>query len=659
MLSIFVTWVLSLLLLISLFTTEHPTPVHEIWFTWLGPLGDGYLSSGQWAVVFGSIIDPLTIIMVAVVSSVSLLVQVYSLSYMKGDKSYAKYFIYMSLFTASMLGLVVSRNLVQIFIFWELVGVSSYLLIGFWGERPAAAAAAKKAFLMTRIGDFGFLLALMYLASLGEGGHLLDVTNLYAALQAGELTSLAATLLALGFFAGAVGKSAQFPLHTWLPDAMEGPTSVSALIHSATMVAAGVFLVARLFPLFLASDILPLVAIIGVVTAGLAATMALTSNDIKRVMAFSTISQLGYMMFALGIGAYAAALFHLFTHAFFKAGLFLSAGSVHHASGTFNMRYMGGLRKVMPLTYLGIVICGLSLAAVFPLSGFWSKDEILVAGLEMGGFTGILVLVAGLAISILTAFYMFRAIFITFHGKYRGGAEKELEGSAALGLEPPDGLGHTHLAESPRLMVVPIVLLSVLAIGAGVLINPPSLHFFSSAIVEGNQNFSDSAANYFLFPLGIWSDFGGTAVFPNHDAAIAAGAEPHFNFPIAIASSVLALAGIAIAAWLYGRGTITALTRFKILTPAAHIFSRRYFLDELYEGIVVKRAFYKVFGGAVSWADMHVFDNTNIQLSLLTRWIGGRVAHLQNGQTQTYAVSMVIGVGIMVIVAYIVLSASS
>ncbi|MQG29856.1 MAG: NADH-quinone oxidoreductase subunit L [SAR202 cluster bacterium] len=381
-----------------------------------------WIAIGGLNLTFGLILDQLTVIMLVVVSGVSLLVQIYGQAYMHGDKSYTRYFAYMSLFTASMLGLVLSRNMVQMFVFWELVGISSYLLIGFWMDRPSAAAAAKKAFLMTRFGDFGFLLGILYLYSINPA--YMDIETLYGAIEAEEIAVTVATWVALGLFAGAVGKSAQFPLHSWLPDAMEGPTSVSALIHSATMVTAGVFLVARFFPLFEYSDMMTLVALVGGFTAVFAATMGLVANDIKRVLAYSTISQLGYMMLALGIGAYAPAIFHLFTHAFFKAALFLGAGSVHHAAGTFNMKYMGGLRRHMPWTYWSMIIASVSLAGLFPFSGFWSKDEILGHAAEVGTTTATIVLALGLIAALMTAFYMFRAIFLTFHGEWRGGGER-------------------------------------------------------------------------------------------------------------------------------------------------------------------------------------------------------------------------------------------
>ncbi|MDE2969616.1 MAG: NADH-quinone oxidoreductase subunit L, partial [Chloroflexota bacterium] len=395
-----------------------------------------WVTVGSLDVRVGILMDPLTAIMLVVVTGVSLAVQVYSVGYMHGDRGYVRYYSYMSLFTASMVGLVLASSVLQMFVFWELVGLSSYLLIGFWHHRPSAARAAVKAFVVTRLGDLGFMIAILYLFSQqgalsAEGLNALEVRDVYTAVGAGLLGSTAVTWLAIGFFAGAVGKSAQFPLHVWLPDAMEGPTPVSALIHAATMVAAGVFLVARMFPVFEASDAaMNLVAVTGGVTAVLAATMAVTANDIKRVVAYSTISQLGYMMLALGVGAYGAAMFHLFNHAFFKALLFLGSGSVNHAAGTFDMRYMGGLRRVQPWTYALFLVGALSLAGVFPLAGFWSKDEILAEAFHEGSGVALLVFLLALAAAFMTAFYIFRALFMTFHGTYRGGVARKADDAA-------------------------------------------------------------------------------------------------------------------------------------------------------------------------------------------------------------------------------------
>ena len=579
---------------------------------------------------FGLILDQLSVIMLVVVSGVSLLVQIYGQAYMDGDKSYTRYFAYMSLFTASMLGLVLARNVIQIFVFWELVGVSSYLLIGFWMDRPSAAAAAKKAFIMTRFGDFGFLLGILYLYSIDPS--YMDVSKLYEAIGVEAITASMATWVALGLFAGAVGKSAQFPLHSWLPDAMEGPTSVSALIHSATMVTAGVFLIARFFPLFEHSNVMTLVALIGGFTAVFAATMGLVANDIKRVLAYSTISQLGYMVMALGVGAYAPAIFHLFTHAFFKAALFLGAGSVHHASGTFNMKYMGGLKRHMPWTYWGMIIASLSLAGLFPFSGFWSKDEILGHAAEVGATTGNIVLALGLIAALMTAFYMFRAIFITFHGEWNGGGEKE-EADAQLSGDPsPVGNAHSHLGESPWLMIGPVTLLAAISIFIG---------FFSNPVVEVGSIDKHAFAHFVtvenedVFPV---DEDGG------HKAADHAGAAPKFNFTVAGISSLLALSGIALAYAMYIKSSISPSSIGARFRPLYNLMFRKYYFDELYENLIVSKGFYKYLADALRWFDEHWIDNANIHLSNWVSRIGKSGVLIQNGQTQTYAVGMVIGV---------------
>ena len=579
---------------------------------------------------FGLILDQLSVIMLVVVSGVSLLVQIYGQAYMDGDKSYTRYFAYMSLFTASMLGLVLARNVIQIFVFWELVGVSSYLLIGFWMDRPSAAAAAKKAFIMTRFGDFGFLLGILYLYSIDPS--YMDVSKLYEAIGVEAITASMATWVALGLFAGAVGKSAQFPLHSWLPDAMEGPTSVSALIHSATMVTAGVFLIARFFPLFEHSNVMTLVALIGGFTAVFAATMGLVANDIKRVLAYSTISQLGYMVMALGVGAYAPAIFHLFTHAFFKASLFLGAGSVHHASGTFNMKYMGGLKRHMPWTYWGMIIASLSLAGLFPFSGFWSKDEILGHAAEVGATTGNIVLALGLIAALMTAFYMFRAIFLTFHGEWNGGGEKE-EADAQLSGDPsPVGNAHSHLGESPWLMIGPVTLLAAISIFIG---------FFSNPVVEVGSIDKHAFAHFVtvenedVFPL---DEEGG------HKAADHAGAAPKFNFAVAGISSLLALSGIALAYAMYIKSSISPSSIGARFRPLYNLMFRKYYFDELYENLIVSKGFYKYLADALRWFDEHWIDNANIHLSNWVSRIGKSGVLIQNGQTQTYAVGMVIGV---------------
>ena len=381
-----------------------------------------WLSVGALSFDLGITVDYLAAIMLIVVCTVSLLVQIYSIGYMKDERGYGRYFAYMSLFSGSMLGLVISNNLAQTYIFWELVGICSYLLIGFWYRKPAAAAAAKKAFVVTRFGDLGFLAGILVISALP--GSSFNFSTLAGYVSGHHIAAGTLTLISLLIFSGAVGKSAQFPLHIWLPDAMEGPTPVSALIHAATMVAAGVYLVARCYFLFTPTSLL-VVAIIGAITLFFAATMGVAENDIKRVLAYSTISQLGYMMLALGVGGYVAGVFHLITHAFFKALLFLAAGSVIHAVHTNDMWQMGGLYKRMRITALTCLAGSLALAGVFPFSGFWSKDEILVAAWSSRLPGHMVFFAVAVVAAFLTAFYVFRLWFLTFGGAPRSAAAEQ------------------------------------------------------------------------------------------------------------------------------------------------------------------------------------------------------------------------------------------
>ncbi|MBA47104.1 MAG: NADH-quinone oxidoreductase subunit L [Dehalococcoidia bacterium] len=572
-----------------------------------------WISIGNISLDFSLMVDSLTAIMLVVVSGISFLVQIYSIGYMHGDKSYTRYFAYMALFTGSMLGLVLSRNILQLFIFWELVGVSSYLLIGFWHERSSAAAAAKKAFIMTRLGDFGFLFSIIYLFNIDS--TLLEIPILYQAILDEQITSRVATILAVGFLIGGIGKSAQFPLHNWLPDAMEGPTSVSALIHSATMVTAGVFLIARLFPLFQISEIMPLVAVVGCLTSFISATMALSTTDIKRVLAYSTISQLGYMFMALGLGAYTAAIFHLFTHAFFKAGLFLSSGSVHHAAGTFNMKYMGGLKHSMKYTYYSMLICSLSLAGLFPLSGFWSKDEIILSAYLYGGFLGNICLVVGLIVAFLTAFYMFRAVTLTFLGEFRGGGEKEREDLKKKNLPVPPTVEHVHLGESPKNMVYPIVLLSFFAIFIGYLVNP----------VFSNLIFIDKH----LFGVFLEKSL---EIFHFHGSH-------SFDFSIALVSAFISLLGILFVINIYKNKI--ELKKNKFFQSINSLLDKKYFMDYLYEKVITENIFYEIICSAGEWVDKYIFDGINVNLSKLTGRLSFKSLRLQDGQIHTYSLAMI------------------
>ena len=566
-----------------------PMPDHE------------WLAIGDTVIRIGVTVDALAAVMLIVVTSVSLLVQLYSQGYMRGDKGYARYFAFMSLFTGSMLGLVLADNLLFLYLFWEGVGLCSYLLIGFWFHKPEAARAATKAFLITRIGDFGFLVAILLLyAKTGT----FDIGELQHLALAGVLGGSVLTWAAIGIFSGAVGKSAQFPLHTWLPDAMEGPTPVSALIHAATMVAAGVYLVARLFPVFASSaTAITTVAIIGGFTAIFAATMGLVMNDIKRVLAYSTISQLGYMMLGLGAVGMAVAsgalpveaglalgvavgIFHLFNHAFFKSLLFLGAGSVNHATGSFDIREMGGLRKAMPWTYFTFLIASLSIAGIWPLAGFWSKEGILAQAWES---TPILFYLAMITV-FMTAFYMFRVVFLTFGGQYRGQAQ-----------------GGHGLHESPLVMLVPMVLLAILAVVSG------------------------------------WLPISGFL-----------GGESHSFFgalssPLAWASLVLAGLGILLAYAIYSKKWLSAESLRRAFAPLYTLFSRKYWLDELYERFFVIRLLVNGLFAALHWFDDHIIDGVVNGIAGGTVAAGRVIRRAETGQLQAYGLAIFIG--ILVIVA--------
>jgi len=566
-----------------------------------------WFRAGPLLVDLGVRVDGLTAVMLVVVTSVSLLVQVYSTGYMDGDHGEGRYFAHMCLFTFSMLGLVLADNLFQIFVFWELVGLCSYLLIGFWFHKPSAAAAAKKAFITTRIGDLGFLAALLLIFR-ETGDFNVAVIQEWAKNPATDGTLV--TLFALGLFAGAAGKSAQFPLHTWLPDAMEGPTPVSALIHAATMVAAGVYLVARFFPVFEAtSDAREVVAWIGAVTALLAATIALVQTDFKRVLAYSTISQLGYMMMALGTLGYVAAIFHLFTHAFFKALLFLGSGSVNHGTNTFDMRKMGGLKKYMPITYWTFLIGSLSLAGIFPLAGFWSKDEILLdAWRDNRGLWAM-----GLAVAFMTAFYMFRAIFLTFFGEYKGGEPVDHHDEDSHFHGDP---AHPH--ESPWAMALPLVLLSVPAIAAGWLAYD---HTFADFI------------NHALPEL------------PHHEGS-------SFEIGIAITSTIVALAGIGAAYAIYMKQWVTSESIRSTFAPLAIVFENKYYLDKLYEDLFVTRIFQRGWNRLLELNDRYVFDGIVNGSARVARDASSRLRTIQTGQIQSYGLGIAAGVVVIVLAVY-------
>ena len=554
-------------------------------------------------VQIGIMVDALTAIMLVVVTFVSLMIQIYSLGYMHSDPGFHRYYAWMSLFTASMLGLVLANNLLMMFVFWEMVGLCSYLLIGFWFQRPSAANAAKKAFIVTRIGDFGFLAAILVLfANTGT----FDIAQLRELAIAGKLSGTVLTWSAIGIFAGAAGKSAQFPLHTWLPDAMEGPTPVSALIHAATMVAAGVFLVARTLPLFEhSSSALSIVGGIGGFTAIFAASMGLVAYDIKRVLAYSTVSQLGYMMLGLATGGVAIGIFHLFNHAFFKALLFLGSGSVNHATNTFDIRQMGGLRKVMPWTYGLFVIASLSLAGIWPLAGFWSKDEVLASALEKQPVLFILAIVT----VFMTAFYMFRVIFMTFGGESRAVNNDEHSEK------------HRQSHESPAVMIVPMFLLGILA------------------VISGLWNI---AGNFSLFL--------GEAV---ETKSFVSGFFGVFTHPLPVIALIIALLGIFLAYAIYSVKWISAEKLGGLFKPIYSIFFNKYWFDTLYEKLFVNSA---LLGGLFSMFqsfDNRVVDGAVNGTADITVKSSKAIRQTQTGQLQLYALTIGIGVVAIIICVFL------
>ena len=548
---------------------------------------------------FSIYFNPLTAVMLFVVCFVSFLVHIFSLGYMKKSE-YHRYYIYLHLFTWAMLGLVLAGNIIQMFVFWELVGLCSYLLIGFWYEKKSATDAAKKAFIITRVGDFGFMIGILYLISnlsnittSSLASDLLSVNTLIEVLPGSEF----ALIFSLGILFGAMGKSAQFPLHTWLPDAMEGPTPVSALIHAATMVAAGVFLIGRFLPIF-PEEVLIITALIGAITAFGAALLGTVMNDVKKVLAYSTISQLGYMVMALGIGMslYTAAFFHLFTHAFFKALLFLVAGSLSHSVGTFDMKKMGGLRKLMPWTYLFFIIGTFSLIGLFPFSGFWSKDEILAQISHEHTAIANVVYYLGSAAVFLTSFYMFRALFMIFAGKYDN-------------RKNPGVSVH----ESGLILLIPMAILAVASIFFGFIFNST----IDLGIIESHW------FNKFIKP-----DY--------HSHA--------FDFNVAIISHILVILGFMSA---YIQYRYMKSYKSKLIVVIQNVLLQKYYLDIFYEKIVVKNIMYKNIIGLLNYIDTKFIDGTWDRIAITTKTISSRLSFIQNGQLQFYSFGIPLGIIIM------------
>lgn len=544
-----------------------------------------WLTLGDKSVEMGFIVNQLNAMMLVIVTFVSLLVHIYSKGYMQGDERFSVYYSYLALFTFSMLGLVISPNLLQVFIFWELVGVCSFLLVGFYFEKPEARAAAKKAFIVTRIGDVGlFIATALVFWFVGS----FNFSDIFAAVESGALEPWQITLIGILVFIGAVGKSGQFPLHTWLPDAMEGPTPVSALIHAATMVAAGVYLVATMFPVYVASpDASLVVAYIGGFTAIFAASIGLTQRDIKRVLAYSTVSQLGYMMLALGVASlagYVAGTFHLMTHAFFKALLFLGAGSVIHATQTQDIFEMGGLWHKMRVTGIVFLIGCLAIAGVPPLSGYFSKEEIIGAVYNEGY---VALFVIAVVAAFFTAFYMFRLFFVTFTGK-------PLTSQAA------------EANESPAVMTIPMILLAVLAVSAG-WINTP-----------GNPT------------LGLWLTENMTGSLGGHAPAW-----------VAIVATGISLLGILLAYLMYGKKSISAEKTAGSLSGLYNLSFRKYYIDEIYDVVFVRSA--RAIGRFFTIVDVYVIDGLVRLVAAFARELGHAGQRLQNGQTQAYNAIALLG----------------
>ncbi len=555
-------------------------------FEWL-PLTDS-LNIGM-----GILLDPISVMMLVVISTVSLMVHLYSFGYMKGEKGFQRYYAFLSLFTLSMLGLVVATNIFQMYVFWELVGVSSFLLIGFYYTKPEAVAASKKAFIVTRFADLFFLIGILIYGYYAGTFSFTPATG--ALVAAGAMIPLALGLM----FVGGAGKSAMFPLHIWLPDAMEGPTPVSALIHAATMVVAGVYLVARMFPIFIgyAPDVLPVIAIVGAVTAFYAAGVACVQSDIKRVLAFSTISQIGFMMVALGVCTsadphhgglgYMSGMFHLFTHAMFKALLFLGAGSIIHAVHSNEMSAMGGLRKYMPITHITFLIACLAIAGIPPFSGFFSKDEILTACFQFSPIMGWVMT----GIAAMTAFYMFRLYFGIFWGA-----------EPASRVSSSDGHHGKHTPhESPLAMTFPLIFLAIVTCVSGFI---PFGEFISS-----------NGQSYHI----------------------------HLDMQVAITSIVIALLAIGLATWMYMRPQQPFADmlekKFKTLHTAAY---RRFYMDEAWL-FVTKKIIFRCISTPLAWWDRHVID----QFFNFTAWgthaAAEDIQDMQSGHVQQYAIWFLAG----------------
>lgn len=595
---------------------------------------DPYLYTFEWAQAgtfhlnMGFVIDHLTALMLVIVTTVAFLVQIYTDGYMAHDPSYVRFYAYLSLFTSSMLGLVISPNLVQIYIFWELVGMCSYLLIGFWFDRKGAADACQKAFVTNRVGDFGLLLGLL---GLYWATGTFEFTEMGAKLtelvESGSLSVFLATLFAILVFMGPAAKSAQFPLHVWLPDAMEGPTPISALIHAATMVAAGVFLIARMFPVFEEIPaVMNTIAWTGAFTAFLGASIAITQNDIKKGLAYSTVSQLGYMVMGMGVGAYSAGLFHLMTHAYFKAMMFLGSGSVIHGMEEVvghdpdlaqDMRVMGGLRKYMPITAITFFIGTLAISGIPPFAGFWSKDEILASTYKANPALWAI----GFATAGITAFYMFRMYFTTFEGDFRGTDKKLLsvvKAENSVGKEPSADKSHDdHHAskphESPITMTLPLMVLALPSMAIG-LVGTPLGNYFEYFIHAPSEVITEVPVEGFTPEFLL---MGGSSIG-------------------------IGLIGISLAILMYMQKKIDPSAIAKSIEPLYKLSKNKWYIDEIYNAVFVTGS--RRLARQVLEVDAKIVDGVVNLAGFVTVVSGEGLKYFENGKAQFYALVIFIGI---------------
>ncbi len=590
--AVFISFIISLISFIGLLYSGSHGPLIKNLFSWI--------KVGSFEANFSLQLDRLSILMALVVTGVGFLIHVYSVGYMANDRDYTRYFTYLNLFVFAMLILVMASNLILMFVGWEGVGLCSYLLIGFWFEKHSAANAGKKAFIVNRIGDAGFLLGIFFII-LNVGSVEFEAIN--KTLDAGTMSSAMITLIAILLFVGATGKSAQIPLYIWLPDAMEGPTPVSALIHAATMVTAGVYMVSRMNLLYVSSQTAALVVgLVGALTAVFAATMALTQNDIKRVLAYSTISQIGYMFMGCGVGAFSAGMFHLYTHAFFKSLLFLAAGSVMHSlSGELDMRKMGGLKKYLPLTYPTFLIGAIAIAGVPFLSGFFSKDAILTSAFGKGHY---LIWSLGILGAVLTAFYMFRLIFLTFHGEER--------------IDPK---AKEHLHESPLVMTAPLIILAIFSVISG---------YVGIPVVFGEK-------------LNLFESFLEPVIQIPHEIHLGLKME----WILILISVVVALTGIYIAFSFYIRNPKIPHRLVAKFPKVYTLISNKYYVDEIYNGLFVNPV---VKGSELVYEnfDLSVIDATVNKTGSTTNSIGKALSYIQTGLIKDYALVFFIGAVIFI-----------